>query len=75
MKPFTIMTLILVLALSSFALQGCGESEQAKLEKERTQLEIEKLKREAEEQASRKKSHDEFLKTDKIKDYKANVQF
>ncbi|OLN27292.1 hypothetical protein DVDV_2178 [Desulfovibrio sp. DV] len=69
------MILIFVLALSSFALQGCGESDQAKLEKERTLLEIEKLKREAEEQVDRKKVHDEFLKTDKIKDYKANVPF
>lgn len=58
----------------TFALQGC-ESEQAKLEKERTKLEIEKLKRDAEDEAARKKAHDEFFKTDKLKNYKPSVDF
>lgn len=63
-----------MLALGSVALYGC-ESEQTKLDKERTQLEIEKLKREADEQAARKKAEEEFSKTDKLKNFKASTPF
>jgi uncharacterized lipoprotein YehR (DUF1307 family) len=70
MKRLVVMVFILLLVLSSLVLQGCGESEQSKLERERTQLEIEKLKREAEEQISRKKAEEEFSKVDKLKNFK-----
>ena len=70
MKRSLIIVTFLVLAFCSFALQGCGESEQVKLENERTQLEIEKLKRESEEQATRKKAREEFYKVDKLKNFK-----
>ncbi len=73
MKRILTMLFIVISCLAfTFVLQGC-ESEQARLEKERTKLEIEKLKRDAEEETARKKAHDEFFKTDKLKNYKSQA--
>lgn len=70
MKRMFAVIIMVAVCLGLFSLQGCGESEQAKLEAERTRLEIEKLKREAEEEAARKKINEEIFKTEKLKNYK-----
>lgn len=75
MKRLYLMSIMFILCLGSFSLHGCGESEQSKLEAERTRLEIEKLKREAEEEAARKKMNEEIFKTDKLKNFKPSVKF
>ena len=70
MKRLLVTVFILLLGLGTLVLQGCSESEQAKLGNERTRLEIEKLKREADEQAASKKAEEEFYKVDKLKNFK-----
>lgn len=71
MKRMFAVLLMVSVCLGLFSLHGCGESEQAKLEAERTRLEIEKLKREAEEEAARKKINEEIFKTEKLKNFKS----
>ena len=67
MKRMIAVVLVLIIGLGSlFLLQGC-ESEQVKLEAERTRLEIEKLKRDSEQEAAQKELREKIYSTDKLK--------
>jgi hypothetical protein len=55
--------------VSFSALHGC-DSEKSKLENEKIHLEVEKLKREADEAAAQKEARQEIYNTDKLKAYK-----